>query len=260
MFLTLPFCVGLKGQEHESGVGSCASEAESGNSEGTADFRNVLGDRGNLPADLPGVIERSTGGSLNGDDEISLIFIGYETLGHLLEDKVGETESGYKQDERNRFEAENQAERVHIGVGDGGKDTIDQEGEPIFCAVQTAEQQRCERRRQSESVEGGDGDGERDRQRKLAEEDAGGTGEKGDGDEDGDQNERGGDDGAGDFFHGGGSSFGRTCLALLQMALDVFNHDNHVVDHQPRRQSDAEKRERVDGEAKDLDESEGADE
>src|SRR5208283_2539490 len=113
---------------------------------------------------------------------------------------------------------------------------------------------------QGESVEGGDGDGERDGQRKLAEEDAGGTGEKCDRDKDGDENERGSDDGAGDFLHGVNGGFGCAGLALLQVALDVFNDDNHVVDNQPRRQSDAEKCERVDGEAEDLDESKCPDE
>ena len=49
-------------------------------------------------------------------------------------------------------------------------------------------------------------------------------------------------------------------LALLEVALDVFDHDDHVVDHQAGRQRDAKKRERVDGEAEELDEGEGADE
>ena len=39
-------------------------------------------------------------------------------------------------------------------------------------------------------------------------------------------------------------------LALLQVALDVFDHDDHVIDHQPGGERDAEKRERVDGKAK----------
>jgi hypothetical protein len=85
-------------------------------------------------------------------------------------------------------------------------------------------------------------------------------GKKCDRHEDGDQHQRGGDDGAGDFLHGVGGGFGGAGLALLQVALDVFNHDNHVVDDQPGRQRDAEKRERVDGEAEQLDESERADE
>ena len=123
-----------------------------------------------------------------------------------------------------------------------------------------AEQDRCERRRQGESVEGGDGDGEGDGERELAEQDAGGAGEECNRHKDGYQHQRGGDDGAGDFFHGGRGGFGRVGLALLQVALDVFNDDDHVVDDQPRRQSDAEERQRVDGEAKQLDESKGADE
>ena len=64
----------------------------------------------------------------------------------------------------------------------------------------------------------------------------------------------------GDFFHGVGGGFGRAGLAFLQVALDVFNDDDHVVDDQPRRQSDAKKRQRVDGKAEQLYESERPDE
>ena len=125
---------------------------------------------------------------------------------------------------------------------------------------EAAEQDRCERRRQGQSVEGGDGDGEGDGERELAEQDAGGAGEECNRHKDGNQYERGGDDRAGDFSHGVGGGFGRTGLALLQVALDVFNHDNHVVDNQPGGQSDAKECQRVDGKAEQLYESKCPDE
>src|SRR5208283_5508308 len=161
------------------------------------------------------------GGSLDGDDEIALIFVGDKTLRHMAEDQESEAESEDEENESDGFKAEKHTQAVHIGVGDDLEDAVNPEGEPIFGAVDAAEQQGCERGRQGESVEGGDGDGERDGQRKLAEEDAGGTGEKCDRDKDGDENERGSDDGAGDFLHGVNGGFGCAGLALLQVALDV---------------------------------------
>src|SRR5258708_22993383 len=44
------------------------------------------------------------------------------------------------------------------------------------------------------------------------------------------------------------------------MALDVFDNDDGVVDHQACSESNAEQGQRVDGEAEQLDEREGADE
>src|SRR5271157_1620214 len=85
-------------QENQAGVGRAASEAEAGDREGVLDFRKILADGGHLLADFLRVFQRSSGGSLNGDDEISLIFVGDEALGHVQKDEVSETESGGKQD------------------------------------------------------------------------------------------------------------------------------------------------------------------
>ena len=49
-------------------------------------------------------------------------------------------------------------------------------------------------------------------------------------------------------------------LAFLQVALDVFNHDDRVVDHQAGGERDAEQSQRVDGKAEQLDESKRPDE
>ena len=92
----------MKWQEDEAGVGSGAAKAETGDGEGAANFRDIFRDGGNLPTDFPGVFERSSGGSLNGDDEISLIFGGNEALRHFAEDEVGETESGGEQESKRR--------------------------------------------------------------------------------------------------------------------------------------------------------------
>ena len=85
-------------QEDEAGIGRAASEAEAGDGEGVLDFRKILADGGHLGGDVSGVFERGSGGSLDGHDEVSLIFGGDEALGHLPVDEVSETEAGGEQD------------------------------------------------------------------------------------------------------------------------------------------------------------------
>ena len=130
----------------------------------------------------------------------------------------------------------------------------------FFSLCEAAEQDRRQSRRQRQSVEGGNRDGEGNGESELAEQDASGAGEKCDRHKHGHQHQRGGDDGAGNFPHGVRGGLGRAGLASLEVALDVFNHDDHVVDDQPRRQSDAKKSQRVNRKTKQLDESKCPDE
>ena len=85
----LALLVRLERQEGESGVGRIASKAESGNSEGAEDIRNIPGYGRDLVADLTRVFQRSSGGSLYGDDEVALIFGGNKSLGHFPENESG---------------------------------------------------------------------------------------------------------------------------------------------------------------------------
>ena len=123
-----------------------------------------------------------------------------------------------------------------------------------------AQQDRGQRGRERQRVEGRDRDGEGDGQRELLVENAGGAGEEADRNEDGDEHERGGDDGAGDLGHGARVAWCGSLSLLGDVALHVLDDDDGVVDDQAGGQGDAEERQRVDGEAEDLDEGEGADE
>src|SRR5208337_166550 len=142
------------------------------------------------------------------------------------------------------------AEGTHVAAGDRCQHAVDALEKPIFFAVLTAQQERGERGRESKRVEGGDGNREGDGQCELAEQNARGAGKEGYGRE----------DGAGDFLHGVGRGFDGIGLAFLQMALDVFDDDDGVVDYEARGERDAEQGQGVDGEAEQLDESERADE
>jgi len=126
--------------------------------------------------------------------------------------------------------------------------------------VLAAQQKRGERGRKSQRVERGDGDREGDGQRELTKQNPGCAGEKRNWYEDGNQHQRSGDDGSRNFLHGVGRGFDRIQFAFLQMALDVFDDDDSVVDDQTGGERDAEQGQRVDGEAEQFDECERADE
>src|ERR1019366_3473130 len=165
MLAALALRVRPEAQKDQAGVGRTASEAEAGDGEGVLDFRKILADGGHLRGDVSRVFEGRSGGSLDGDDEVSLIFGGDEALGHLPEDKVSETESGGKQDESDDFETQESAEGAHVAVGNRGQHAVDALEEPILFAVLAAQQERGERGGKSKRVEGRDRNREGDGQR-----------------------------------------------------------------------------------------------
>src|SRR5208283_344568 len=166
--VALPLLVRLEGQKDETGIGRVASEAEAGDGKSAQDFRKILGDGGDLCADVARVFERSSGGCLDSDDEVSLIFVGDEALRYLPEYEISKTESSGEEDQRHDFKTQERAERANVAVINRGQDAVDDLKEPIPCAVLTSQQEGGERGRKSERVEGGDRDGEGDGQRELA--------------------------------------------------------------------------------------------
>src|SRR5208282_198398 len=249
-----------EGQKYQAGVGRAASETEAGDGESAFDFRKILGDGGHLLADFPRVFERRSDGSLNDDDEVALIFGGNEGLGHVPEDEVSETESGEKQDQCDGFKTQKRAEGVNVAIVNRAQEAVDALEEPILFSVLATEQERGERGRKSKRVEGRNRNRKGNGERELAEQNPGCAGKEGARHEDGDQHQRRGDDGAGDFLHGVGRGFDGIQFASLQVALNVFYDDDGVVDHEAGGERDAEQGQRVDGEAEQLDEGEGPDE
>jgi len=112
-------------QEDHADVGRAASEAEAGNREGAVDFRETSGDGAHLLGDVARIFQRSSGGSLDNDEEISLIFGGDKGLRHVPEDEVSEAETGDKQDQGNGFETQKSAEGANIAIGKRGQEAVD---------------------------------------------------------------------------------------------------------------------------------------
>ena len=111
-----------------------------------------------------------------------------------------------------------------------------------------AQEQGCQRGRQRQRVEGRDHGGDRDRQRELAVELAGEPADERDRDEHGAEHQRDRDDRAAHLVH-------RLYVASvgvrpeLDVALDVLDDDDRVVDHDADREHEPEQRQRIDREA-----------
>ena len=111
---------------------------------------------------------------------------------------------------------------------------------------------QCQRHDQRDHRRRGDGDGE------LTEELAEDAGQEGRGNEHRRQNERDGDQRAADLLHGAIGRVART-QALADVALDVLDHDDGVVDHDADGEHETEQREIVQREAEGRQHGEGAD-
>ena len=152
-------------------------------------------------------------------------------------------------------------------------------GQPVESAVERAEagvhrphqqaflgmpvvrlqQQRAQRRAQGQRVEGGDDGRGRDRHGELPIELPGDAAEEGGRNEHGGQHERDRDQRGADLVHGDARGLRRR-QPLAQLALDVLDDDDCVVDDDADGEHEAEQRQHVDGEAEPLHHREGADE
>ena len=166
--------------------------------------------------------------------------------------KVGHPQAGEKQHRHRQLVFQQVMQQATIPAGEDGDAIVKLLQPPPLLPVAAAQKDRRQHRSQGERVEGGNGNGKRDGQRKLAEQNAGRPGKERNRHEHGNQHQRGGDDGAGNLGCGRRRRFVGIVLARGDMALNVFNHHDGVVDNQAGGQCDAEQRQRIDGEAEQL--------
>ncbi|MEY9717746.1 hypothetical protein ABIA22_000236 [Sinorhizobium fredii] len=114
------------------------------------------------------------------------------------------------------------------------------------------------RRRQGQRIDGGDYRRDRDRHGELQVELASDPRNEGGRHEDGGQDERDGNDRRADFIHGYMRRLPRR-HALRQIALDILDDDDRIVDHDADRQHQPEEGQHVEGEAEGEEQRECAD-
>ena len=176
MRVSLALGIRLQRDEDQCLVRGAAAEAETGDGENPFHFRNILKNGLNLLADALGVLERRARRRLHRDDEIALVFIGHETLGHALENQIAKPQSAEEHQRCDELETQDQAQGPPVSLGDAVNGSVHSLEEPVLFAVLAAQQDGGQRGRKGQRVEGGNRNRERDGQRELAKQNAGGAG------------------------------------------------------------------------------------
>ena len=226
--------------EHQRPVGRVDAERGPVGLEHDRDVRELAQDALDAARDGLGLSERSSFGQLDRHVEIAEVLVGKKSGRYRLVREVRRDEAQREQAEHEHPKAQQRRQQRVVSAARGVDRPVDRAVEPGAVDLVVAEQQRREDRRQRERVEQRDADRTGDAQRELLVELPGRAGERRDGDEHRQQHQRARDDGAGDLSSGGGRRFMGIVLALSDMALNVFNHDDSVVDDQAGGERDTE--------------------
>ena len=240
--------------------GAAPAEAEPHHREGALDIGVGVEDLLGLLGDGVRVLERRTRRRLHDRDEVALVLVGDERGRHRPPQQEGPAEADGEHHQHRPAPAQRPADHPDVAVGAGVDALVHLGEEPAVLGVALAvEQQRRQRRGEGEGVEYREHDGEGDGQRELLVEPAGGAGEERHRHEHRHQHDADDDDRAQHLLHRiDGGLVGRLA-ELAHVPLDVLDDDDRVVDDDADGQHDAEQGQRVDREAEQLDEGEGAD-
>ena len=183
-----------------------------------------------------GAVERNAFGETQRGEDGALVLVRQKALRRLAEQpRRGRQHAGHDHDADDR-DAHQAAHHRDIAVADMVDRAQHVAHRPAAC-LSALEQHRAQRGTQGQGVERGDQHRYRDRHRELAEQLAADAGNEGNGDKDRQQNQRDGEDGAGDFRHRLLAGVRHRQLGLLlDDALDVLDHDDGIIDHDADRE------------------------
>ena len=259
-----------RGEDHAA-VGShteATGHRHAGERDDGIDTRLGADDLAHAARDFARALQRGRIGQLRKGDDIVLVLGGHETIGHAQEAQCTQPQHAGIHHQRDAGHAQDAADAAAIGRRGTIKETIERPEDPARAAFKDAaddvllfavwlEQRSGQRRRQRQRVERGDQRGDRDGDGELAIELAGEAAQEGDGNEHRGEHQRDRDDGPADLVHGLEGGIARR-EARGDVALDVLDHDDGVIDHDADGQHQPEQRQRVDGKASQVQHGEGA--
>jgi hypothetical protein len=195
--------------------------------------RNLFDVGGHLLLDGVRAFQRRTFGQPDVDEEVPLIFLRHESAGERFAEVAGaDIEQQQRRDDEDRTPHE-EFERAHVAAGEAPEHRVEAVVEPAqWTARRPAllQNQFAQRRRKRKRHERRDAHRYGESERKLLVELSGDAADEGGGQEDGDQHECDAADRPGQLPHRLLGRFERR-VALLQMVLDGFHHDDGVIDH-----------------------------
>ncbi len=174
------------------------------------------------------------------------------------EEEIARAGDAERQQDDHRADRQRTAQRRLVTPRQRVEAALEQIVEPAMALVMP-EQLGAHHRRQGQRDEAGNENGSRQRQRELDEELARAAGREGHWRIDSDQRQRHRHHSEGDLVDAADRR-GIGLHAVLDMAVDVLQHDDGVVDHDADRQHHREQRQRVNGEAESVHQRKGADE
>ena len=241
-----------------------------GDGEGVRDAGDLLRHAVHLAHDSIGAVEGGSIGELHEHDGVTHVLSWDVAAGHSIEDLLREEEQPDVAKDHQKREADELSYEPSIEVGaevedlvkqteEPAEEEIDELREPVGLGTVRLQQDGTERGAERERIEGrddrGDGDGERELFIKLS----GDAADESGGHKHGTKHERDGDDGPANFLHGldGGLTRRET---FGDVSLDVFDHDNSIIDDDADSEHEAEEAQVVEREAEDLHDRQRADE
>ncbi len=255
---------GLQRDEIEAGVGRRGS-GEKAVARDRGDVLDALGLAEDLIdplADRVRALQRRRVGQLDVHEEVPLVLHRQEAGGQLLAEEAAEDDEADQDCDADEHLPDEVARQADVALRHPSEDAVEPGEElperPLGLLLRPQDQ-RAERRREREGIEGRDEDRDRDRDRELHVHPALDAAHEGHGNEHGGENEGDSDDRLGDLFH----RLQRGVLrreAVLDVVLDRLDDDDRVVDDEADREDEAEQRQRVDREAEHRKEDERADE
>ena len=210
-------------------------------------------------ADRLGALEGRAVGKLEKAEDIALVLGRDEARRHLVEAEPGQAQQCRIDHERHAAMPQHPAQHPDVVGPAALEQAVEAAEQPIHRVVDDAanevlgrvvglEQQRAEGGAERQRVERGDQGGNGDGQRKLLVELAGDAADEGGGNEHRTQHQRNSYHRPAHLVHRlVGGVHGRE--SLRDVPLDVLDHDDGVIDHNPDRQHQPEQREVVDGKA-----------
>src|SRR5712692_5850150 len=150
MSLALALGVGLERDKNKSLIRGSSRKAKASDGESSLPLGHITQHVGNLLADRFRIFERGSRRRLDHDDEISLVFIGYESARHSGEYEVRESQSHEEQHNRHKLVVQKMPQESAVTVRCRADNFVNLAEQPVLLAVFPAQQQGGERRGQSQ--------------------------------------------------------------------------------------------------------------
>ncbi len=237
---------------------AAADEIEAGERDDVLVVRvraDCLGDFGH---DLVGALERRAVGEDHRADVEALVLVRNQAARRGAPQPCGQRDHAEEQDRADHAAAQHPDDAVVVPCGDAPEPVVEPREEAVRRLVRLQDD-GTQRRRERQRDEAGDDDRDRDRHGELPVELAGQAAEERDRDEYRGQRQHDRDDRPGHLAHRLDRRIARRQAVLAHVALDVFQHDDRIVDDDADREHHREQRQRVDRVAERIDAREGAD-